>query len=418
MWYFVETEIGGLDEVYSQVVEADNEQLAYESARQLWVEEKGTIPFPSFEACRIQLKDEIVVNDTDTDIYEKDQSGRVGIYPYYSENSSIDVIEDHFSIYEYLRQLNKGKIVIQPEFQRNQVWKLTQKSRFIESVILNFPLPPIYLNQDLENKYIVIDGLQRTTALSEFFDDKFALCDLEALPHYNGKKFSDLSGVLQSKLENKKLTIFSLKPSTPMYVIYDLFKRINTGGTQLNRQEIRNCIYNGKSTRLLKELAQTKEFLLATDYGISPNRMKDREVVLRYLAFRWRDYENCYDGDMSKFLESFMCDVNAMQDSAIDEIKHDFIRVMQMAYVLFGRNAFRIPTLKTRGVVNTAVLESVCYYLSFCSDEKLMTCKDDINRNYYALISNNDYLNTVSHSTASKWSVNSRFSMATQFLKQ
>ena len=119
---------------------------------------------------------------------------------------------------------SEKRIIVNPEFQRNQLWKQEQKSRFIESVILNFPLPPIYLDQNKENKYIVIDGIQRTTAHSEFFDDKFALSYLEALPSYNGKRFSDLSEILQSKLENKKLTIFSLKPSTPLVVIYDLYK--------------------------------------------------------------------------------------------------------------------------------------------------------------------------------------------------
>ena len=85
---------------------------------------------------------------------------------------------------------------------------------------------------------------------------------------------------LQSKFEDKKLTVFVLKPSTPMVVIYDLFNRINTGGTQLNRQEVRNCIFIGKSTQLLKELSGQDYFKLAINEGVKDTRMKDREVVL------------------------------------------------------------------------------------------------------------------------------------------
>ena len=247
----------------------------------------------------------IIVTDEDT-IEEDSNDG--GIYPYDPAYTDIEIGEAPFSIFEYLRQLNKGKIKIQPDFQRNQVWTTVQKSRFIESVILNFPLPPIYLNETKDSTYIVIDGLQRTTALQEFYNGDFALTGIEALPKYNGRYFKEpknnsKSGIkfdyseivlpepLQSKFEDKKLTIFILKPSTPMVVIYDLFNRINTGGTQLNRQEVRNCIFIGKSTQLLKELSEENYFKKAIDWGVSDKRMKDREVVLRYLTFRWFDFK-------------------------------------------------------------------------------------------------------------------------------
>lgn len=418
MKYIVQTslEINNSIIEYAETVEAENDLMAYSQAKaNVEQEYERTVIFPEISSCNIQLQDQIVSSDSDTDKLEEDSNPN-GLYPYDPSYTSIDIEELPFSIFEYLRQMKKDRIIINPEFQRNQVWKQEQKSRFIESVILNFPLPPIYLNQNKENKYIVIDGLQRTTALSEFFDDKFALSSLEALPSYNGKRFSDLSEILQSKLENKKLTIFSLKPSTPLVVIYDLFKRINTGGTQLNRQEIRNCIFIGKSTRLLKKLASLDVFRKVTDYGVSPKRMKDREVVLRYLSFRWGNPDNMYEGDMSKFLEGVMTDINKKTDAQIQEIENDFVRVMDWVRRIWGNRCFRIPTDKTRGVVNMAVLESVCCFISYSSDEFLLANKDDIYSRYEALIADSAYRDAVTRTTASKSSVANRFRLAHEIL--
>ena len=256
MEYLIKTIIDS--KAYRETFDADNSDDAYDKAKQDATLKFGNIVFPEKDNCTIE---QVISTDNDTDSIEKDESESPScLYPYDPTYTSIDIEEVPFSIFEYLRQLDKGRIIINPDFQRHFVWKPVQKSKFIESVILNFPLPPIYLNQNKESKYIVIDGLQRTTTLSEFFDDKFQLKGLEALPDYNGKKFSDLSDTLQAKLENKKLTIFSLKPSTPMVVIYDLFNRINTGGTQLNRQEVRNCIFIGESTKLLLDLSSKIDF--------------------------------------------------------------------------------------------------------------------------------------------------------------
>src|SRR5690606_19752502 len=122
------------------------------------------------------------VIETDDQTAQEDAKDDGSIYPYDPAYENIEIGEDPFSVFEYLRQLDKGKITIQPDFQRNQVWNNKQKSRFIESIILNFPLPPIYLNETKDSAYIVIDGLQRTTALKQFYSGEFALTGLEALP--------------------------------------------------------------------------------------------------------------------------------------------------------------------------------------------------------------------------------------------
>ena len=358
--------------------------------------------------------DEIIETDDQTAIEDATDDG--GIYPYDPAYENIEIGEDPFSVFEYLRQLDKGKITIQPDFQRNQVWNNKQKSRFIESIILNFPLPPIYLNETKDSTYIVIDGLQRTTALKQFYSGDFALVGLEALPKYNSKKFNDLPETLQSKIENKKLTVFVLKPSTPMVVIYDLFNRINTGGTQLNRQEVRNCIFIGKSTQLLKELSEQEYFKKAINWGVKDTRMKDREVILRYISFRWCDYEKLYSGDMSDFVEASMKRINKMEDSEIYSIKEDFQRVMEWSFSIWGLRNFRIPTKKTRGTINTAIFETVCNYLSHQSDDFLAKNRKTIKNNYEHLIKDEIYYEAVTKSTGNKVKVFDRFRLVNHIL--
>jgi hypothetical protein len=361
-------------------------------------------------------EEKIIELDIDTASEDYVEDG--GIYPYDPAYSDIEISDTPFSIFEYLRQLDKGKITIQPDFQRNQVWKNEQKSKFIESILLNFPLPPIYLNETIDSTYIVIDGLQRSSTLKEFYYGNLKLEGLEALPKYNGFYFKNLPDTLQSKFEDKKLTIFILKPSTPMVVIYDLFNRINTGGTQLNRQEIRNCIYIGKSTSLLKELSEKTYFRKAIAGGVSSNRMKDREVILRYIAFRWFNYNSEYNGNMSDYIESVMKKINKMDDIEIQKIKVDFRKVMRQSFSIWGNKNFRIPTKSTRGSINTAVLETVCNYLSDKEDDFIERNKAVIKENYLAVIIDPTYRDAVTRSTGNKAKVLDRFKIAYEILNK
>lgn len=363
--------------------------------------------------------------NSDSDVIETssniEDEGKTGLYPYDPTQADIDIRESPHSIFELMRKYDDGRLIIDPDFQRNLVWTLEQKSKFIESIILNFPLPPIFVNETKEGKYIIVDGLQRTTALHEFLNNKFRLSDLEALTSLNSKSFDDLkkmSGAYQTKIEDKKLTLYVLRPSVPIEVVYDLFNRINTGGTQLERQEVRNCIYLGKATQLLKELSEADYFRTAIDHGISSKRMKDREAILRYLAFKIFDYKTDYKGNLSAFVESAMRKINTMSDKEILLLKDDFKRVMGITYDLFQDKNFRIPLVgkTTRGRINIAVLESVGYFFANITDSFLDKNKENIINNYSALLQNKDYLNAVQTGTGSINKVFMRFTLAQKIL--
>jgi hypothetical protein len=348
-----------------------------------------------------------------------EDEGKSGLYPYDPTQADIDIRETSFSIYEIMRRYKDGRLNIDPDFQRNPLaWKREQQSKFIESVILNFPLPPFYVSETREGKYNIVDGLQRTTALHQFINNNFRLIGLDALPHLNTKNFSDLknlSGAYQTKIEDKKIIFYVLRPSVPMEVVYDLFNRINTGGTKLERQEVRNCIFLGKSTALLKELSKTSIFRKAIDDSLSPDRMKDREAVLRYLAFKLFDYKTEYNnGSMSLFLEKTMRKINLMSDEEIESLKNDFERVMYYTYNFFGYNNFRVPFIgkTTRGRINIAVLESVGYFFSNSSDDFLQKNQEKIINNFGKLLENVQYLDAVQKNTNTKSRVETRFNLA------
>jgi uncharacterized protein with ParB-like and HNH nuclease domain len=361
--------------------------------------------------------DEVIITDADTADEDHNEGG--ALYPYDPTEKDIDIREAPQTVFELIRKYDQGKLIINPDFQRNLVWKPEQKSKFIESIILNFPLPPFYVNETREGKYIVVDGLQRTSALHEFINDKFELKGLEALPKLNGYNFSELgtlAGYYQTKIEDKKLNLYVIKPSVPNKVVYDIFSRINTGGTMLNRQEVRNCIFIGKAADLLKELSGEEYFRKAIDNGVSSKRMKDREVVLRYLAFRICDYKTDYHGDMSIFVENAMREINMMPDTEREKLKTDFKRVMTLTFYFFSKRNFRLPTGQTRGKINLAVFESVSYFFSIKNNEFFTKHQKAVQRNFDKLLKDAAYLDAVQVSTSNTAKVITRFNRVQEIL--
>jgi hypothetical protein len=353
------------------------------------------------------------VIETDEDTAEEDIGG---LYPYDPTQADIDIRDETLTVFELLREYQYGNFIPGSYFQHNVIWDLEKQSKFIESVILNFPLNAFYFNQTREGKLIIVDGLQRTTALHEFVKDKFRLTGLQSLSRLNGYKFSELPGDYQTRIEDKKLDIYLIKPSVPVKVVYDIFNRINTAGTKLERQEVRNCIFSGKSTKLLKELSESAYFRKAIDNGVSPKRMKDREIILRYLAFNIFDYKTEYEGNLSDFLDKAMRHINLMNNDKINLFRENFERIMNLTFNFFGTKNFRLPSGKNRGRINIAIFESVCYYFSMSSDNFLENHKDSIQENFTKLLENPDYLHAIKYSTSSKSKVITRFKLAQKIL--
>ncbi|MCP4137940.1 MAG: DUF262 domain-containing protein [bacterium] len=271
-------------------------------------------------------------------------------YPYDPELIRIE--PKNFGVNFVNELIEEGELDLAPDFQRHFVWKeLKKRSRLIESLMLRIPLPVFYLAQDEEGKYQVIDGLQRLTVINQFLNNKFQLKKLEYLKecegHYFNKKGvkNNIDPKYRRRITQAQLTFNVIDPQTPIRVKYEIFKRINQGGKPLKSQEIRNCMASVRARNFLKKLAQSKEFLRATDYSISATRMQDQELVLRFIGFyflRHLEQDSLkYTGHMDNFLNDTLTILNNKSESTYELLQKTFFDAMNNAAYLFGKYAFR-----------------------------------------------------------------------------
>jgi hypothetical protein len=329
----------------------------------------------------------------------------------------IDVREDPFSIVDLVRKIDTKRLILAPDFQRNEVWDLTKRSRFIESVLLNYPLPPLYLNQQKDGVYLVVDGLQRTSSIYRFIKNEYELQGLDRLRSLNGKKFNTLEPFIQARIEDRKLNCYLLKPSVPFEVVYDIFGRINTGGMALNKQELRHAFYQGPAIVLLKRLAAQPQFSNWLGVRLNTKRMIDQEAVLRCIAFARVDPSIAYRGNLDKFLNEALKQLNSKSSEAQaerDTIEEQFPRTMQLAHDLLGEDAFRLPALQRRGRLNIPVMESI-YRALLLRPRSFWQEQPQLSERYRSLLVYDKYREAVRIGTNN--TVHIRFPMAQEFLE-
>ena len=335
------------------------------------------------------------------------------VYP-----TTVNVSADDSSVYELRRQYEKGRINLAPKFQRHNVWNTKQKSELIESILMGIPLPIMYFFQNKEGINQVIDGKQRLTTLFDFLDNKFSLSELSVLSNLKSKKFSDLSGIQQGKIEDYKLSINVIKPPTPDRIKFDIFDRVNRGGTRLNNQEMRNAIYQGKATDLLEVLKNSNNFKNATDNSIRQRVMKDSYMISRFLAFYlWRkklliDAENNlieYRSDIDNFLGKTMEFLNNCTDSQLSELATTFEKAMENSFSVLGDNGFRVSTYlekERRTSVSMALFECLAYLFTF---EQSILNPEQTKAKIKQLFSDQEFLSAVTTPVDSSTKVNLRF---------
>lgn len=285
-------------------------------------------------------------------------------------DARVKISKEQFSIYDLKRQYDKRQnIIIEPNFQRNDVWNTKQKSELIESVLMGIPIPIMYFFEGKDGKRQVVDGRQRLSTFFSFIDGKFKLNNLKILKEQNAKYFEDLEPLHQGMIEDYQLFVYVIQPPTPEKVKFDIFDRVNRGGTQLKPQEMRNALYQGKATKLLDRLVKLECFKQATNDGIKDERMKDKYFVLRFLSF-YMLYENWldnieYKSDINDFLAKTMEFINKLNDDRIEILEHIFQTAMQNSYDILGENGFRFAkTAKATKPITMALFEIMAYLFS------------------------------------------------------
>jgi len=262
-------------------------------------------------------------------------------------------------------------INLRPEYQRRSVWDIPKRSLFIESLLLNIPIPPIFLFEQSLGRYEVMDGQQRLNAVVDFYENGFPLRGLEKWSELNGKRFRDLPSLLQRGLDRRRISATvvlaeSSKDST--FVENDLrklvFERLNQGGQTLNAQELRNCLYSGcfndQLVKLSGDLAFTEAWEIPShaehvdskgiaDEVLQANqmykRMRDCELVLRFFALR---EQHRIKGSVKSILDNTMEEYRSISEGEADFLGSHFTEVLSLARHIFGRRVFRFKNKKGR----------------------------------------------------------------------
>ena len=289
----------------------------------------------------------------------------------YNYPVKVDFSRNNFSIFEIKRIIDSKEIILDPDFQRkSNIWKLPQKSKLIESILMGIPIPLFYFAENKNGGLSVVDGLQRLFAIKDFMDDKYELKDLFYLQKINGLKFSQLERDDQQRIERYQLQVNVMSSNTPEYIKLNIFQRINSGSTPLNKQEMRHALYQGKSTKLLQELSACDEFNKAVATKLNTVRMKDRYIILRALAFYlWKNNENIKSintriktdlyNDFDDFLGRYMRIINSMTDEYINELKNIFKESMILLHTIYKKQTFRRSEEKP--VFNMVLFESLFF---------------------------------------------------------
>lgn len=368
--------------------------------------------------------------------------------------NKIKVATKPYSIGQIVQDLEDKTIDLDTEFQRLPgLWNDEKKSQFIESLMLNLPIPTFYFNEKEENTWEVIDGLQRISTVNTFLvEKKLKLVGLEFLKEYNGYRFEDLPNPLQKRITRFGITIYIIEKGTPVEVKFHIFKRVNTGGLMLTPQEIRHAINQGTPAELIADLARGKDnkikdsirkrknsngkfvdliateegksFVRATENRINPTRMEDRDFVTRFVSFYLIPYQE-YKPDLDSFLNKGMEKVKELSDAKILMLKQDFKHAMNLAYEIFGNDAFRKRFKKNdkRKPINKALFEVLSVNLAKISNsdrEKLKNRKNIFKSKLMELHNNSDgkFFRSISQGTAQKEMVFQRFTDIEKIIKE
>ena len=240
----------------------------------------------------------------------------------------------------------RGKLVIQPDFQRHFVWDAAKSSRLIESALLDIPLPVIYLSEEKDGKEHVIDGQQRLTAFFSFIDGQFPdgrafkLIGMEVFTELNRKLFKKIDDDLQDKIRYCKIRTITFRKESEADLKYKVFERLNTGAVSLNKQELRNCVYKGSYNELLKKLSEYDDFMYLLGLKNSDKRMKDVELVLRFAAFYHSTYLN-YKPPIRSLLDNDMKKYQFISEADASELKNAFKNSVTIIKSLLDTHAFK-----------------------------------------------------------------------------
>lgn len=318
----------------------------------------------------------------------------------------------------------KDQINLKPEFQRRDRWDVARQSRFIESLIMNVPIPPVFLGEDEYGKYVVLDGRQRLTAVAEYLKNSYKLKGLKVWSEFNKFNLNDLiKRDFDKYLMRRFIPAVIILRESSGEVKYDVFERLNTGGVVANEMEIRNAIYRGDFTDHLVDLSGIPEFRnlwsiptdkLALESNKTYQRMDDLQLVLRFFALLAPENMELKFKD---YLSVFMGERNAAYKKSPELAEHDrrlFSSAAKNAWKIFADNAFKRPT-EAGGLSNRSapLADAVMIGLAGHDPQTITPAKAEAVRDALnTLLANKDFIASISAGTNGKAAIVTRVAAA------
>jgi len=298
-----------------------------------------------------------------------------------------------------VKRIKSETIRLNPDYQRRHRWPTDVSSRLIESLLLNIPVPVIFISQDVDvddesdssvARYTVIDGQQRLTAIRDFMSGDLVLSGLEILTELNGSSRRDLPPFLTRRLEDRTIRCLRIDSTLDAQVKYDIFERLNTGSVKLEPQELRNAVARGPFNDLIKELSQNIDFrnLLQIDQrDVESNpkvrKMEDVELVLRFFALRDEVYNEPRKIGFKDFLTNRLVEFNKLTNAELSQMENEFKFCMALIVKMLGPFAFskhRVKdgvSVKRMSSFNAAVYDAIAVGFNDVNDISSLTREYD-----------------------------------------
>lgn len=352
---------------------------------------------------------ELALEENESEIRDKESS---------PQQYEIQVYPADFTLEVLYSKWKNGELII-PKFQRRFVWNKNQSSRLIESFLMGLPVPSIFLYTTQDQRNIIVDGHQRLMSIYYFMEGYFGESDLQGKRQiftisginesskWYGKTFMEFEDSDRRKLNNSVLRTIIIRQLNPKdnTSIYHIFERLNTGGTALRDQEVRNCVYEGKLNDLLLELNRSNEWRELLGRPSIDIRQRDVELILRYMALYHKVEE--YTKPMKDFLSSYMGENRNPPDEFIKQERDRFLETCRLIKNKLGNRPFN-----PKGPLNASIFD--CIFLAFA--KHLDTCPADINERFKKLLEYDEFKKVTSAATTDPPTVKSRMELAEEML--
>ncbi len=318
---------------------------------------------------------------------------------------------------EIISMYQNDDLIINPEFQRLFRWNNYQKTRFIESILLGIPTPPIFVAEDKEGKWELVDGLQRLSTIISFFGllkgpseekNKWTLEKAPLVSALEGINIDNLPLLFQRNIKRAYCRVEIIKWDSNIDMRYELFNRLNTGGSSLTEQEIRNCIFRGNGNEFnnfIRELADLPQFIELVDIS---SKKKDElyldELVLRFLSLK-EDYNSMND-NLSEHMTKFMENETKYHNLVYDFEKENFNNIISLLYKL-GSDVFKATNKQFSSAIYDGIMVATNkFYEKYKDDVESLKAKIKLLKN------NEEYKSNMGSNSGGKGRVQKRISIA------